>query len=518
MQRPSFIPPPFSVVPFFLLLGWKVVFFILYQFKIEDLWHQQQLAVHLANGWGLHYLHASSGDLSHWYTELLLKWPPLFSILLAGLLKLHFSLPAATYCIVFLSLLLLLASVRIVVRLLQLSEPAQWFLWVILLLNPVLTDLFSVTDLLSLALWITGFALLLQQLMTGKKIPALLLSFLLFLPAAFRYQYYPLVLVLPASVLLMGFTNRNWKLQKKGIVLLAGVLLLVLIQGAVLRYVAGSGAYLADTPGGTVTNLTHMAPFFLYAFIPVYLPVNLLAAPMGMEVQQLYIVTGMVSLLLFVVFLLLLLRNPATGKHQVFRFMATLSVAALFVYLCALSLLYQQQVNGGSTFTYVQEPRYWGIALLLLPLLLVSWMDMNRLTILPQVALLALLLNGAPVAYRLYRTVTETAHPALYSYKTSFKLATDRVIQKDLKTSHLPVVFTCFDSDFGMLNHTGPYALASFDSLVNKGTLRMVKPVWFYMITRDTLRPAEAQFIRTNGLQLKLRQKDWYRLYRLPRS
>lgn len=514
MLRTSFISNPFSVVPFFLLLGWKLLFFSLYQFKIEDLWHQQQLAIHLANGSGLQYLHASVTDLSQWNSDILFKWPPLFPVLLAGLLKLRLSLDAATFCLVFLSFLLLLGSVRIIVSLLQLSVPSQWFIWVVLLLNPVLTDLFSVTDLLSLALWFSGYALLLQQLLAGKKIPLVLFAVLLFLPAAFRYQYYPLVLVLPACVWMMGLNNRNRTLQKNGLILLAVVSLLLLAQILTLRYFAGSGAYLADVPGGSVANLTRMAPFFLYAFVPVYLPVNLLAVPMGVEVQQLYAITGMVSLLLFVIFLLLLLLHPATGKHQVFRFTSMTSIAVLFVYLCMLSLLYQQQVNGNSTFTYVQEPRYWGIALLLLPILLASWMDARRLSIVPQVALLALLLNGTPVVYRLYRTVTEPHHPALYSTRTSFKQATTRVINKDVQTDNRPVVLACFDADFGMLNYTQPYALAPYDSLLRTGAVRSAKPVWFYLITRDTLQPAEQQFIRTNRMQLKLRQKGWYRLYR----
>jgi hypothetical protein len=514
LQNAHFIRSPFSVVPFFLLLGWKLLFFILYQFKIEDLWHQQQLAVHLAHGWGLNYLHASVADLSQWNPELLLKWPPLFPVLLAGLLKLQLSIDTATYFLVFLAFLLLVSSVRILVGLLQLSAPAQWFIWIVLLLNPVLTDLFSVTDLLSLSLWIAGFAKLLQQLLVGKKIPWPLLAMLLFLPAAFRYQYYPLVLVLPVSVLLMALGNRNRKMQINGVLLLVGVSFLLLLQILILRYVAGSAAYLADMPGGSVTNLTRMAPFFLYAFLPVYIPVNVLAGPMGLEVQYLYSITGMVSLLLFVVFLLLLLRYPATGKHQVFRYTATMSIAVLFVYLCVLSFRYQQQVNGATTFTYVQEPRYWGIALLLLPLLLASWMDTSRLTIIPQIALLALLLNGAPVMYRLYRTVTESNHPALYSYRTSFKHAAGRLIESDVKTANRPVVLASFDFDFGMLNYTKPYALVPFDTLLSKGTLKSSKPVWFYMITRDTLQPAELQFIRTNQLQLKLRQKGWYRLYR----
>jgi hypothetical protein len=516
LTKPVFFRSPFALLPFLLLLGWKFLFFSLYQFKIEDLWHQQQLAVHLAHGYGPGYLYATAADVSQWYSEVLFKWPPLFSVLLAGLLRLTIPVGTATLLLAFVALLLLLSSIRSLVRQLQLSPAAQWLLWVLLLLNPVLTDLFSVTDLLSLGLWLTGLSLLMQVLLAGRKVPVVFLSVLLFLPAAFRYQYYPLILVLPVCVFLMGIMNRNKQLWKLGLLLTGGVLFFLLLQVVILNYYAGGGAYLADVPGGSAKNLSRMTPFFLYSFAPVYLPVNLFAERAAYDVQHLYRLASLISLLLFVLFLVLLLRHPATGRQQVFRFMAVSSIAFLFVYLSGLSLLFREQINGNSTFTYVQEPRYWGLALVLLPLLFALWMDAGFRSLLPQAALLALLINLPPLAYRLYKTINDPAHPARYTNRTAFKIQTDRLIRQNTAAYRKPVVLSCFDSDFALFNYSSPYAIASYDSLLNRGRIYASRPVWFYLITRDTLRPGEEQFIRNNSLQQKLREPGLYRLYVQP--
>ncbi|HMO33066.1 MAG TPA: hypothetical protein PKE63_08655 [Lacibacter sp.] len=514
MQRNLHIPSPFSPLFLALFIAWKTLFFVLYQYPLEDWWHQQSLAINLYNGWGLQYLTASPADLAQWQPLTEFRWPPLLPLLLAGLLGLTGGqMDLSAGILTALAFMVLAAALRSLVRQLQLAPLQQWVLWTWVLLNPVLTDLLSLSDLLSLACWLAGLAAVLRFSVTGAGPHPVLFSILLFLPAAFRYQYYPLVPVLPALLLYLAATNRNAQRMRQAAWLLGGVLFLLLAQVLLLRGLSGSGAWLADTWGGSLRNLTRIAPFFLQAFFPVYLPLNLLAEQGLANPVFLYQCAGLLSLALFTGFVFWLLRHPQTGLPAVFRFLSLAWLLVLLLYLCSLSLLFREQVNGPATFTYVQEPRYWATALLLLPLLfLQSFPALRRGGLI--LAMVLLLANLAPAVLRLYKTATLPAHPALYSRRVDFKSQVLRQADDLLRREQRPLVLACFDADYAWHNSRRPYAVVSYAGLLRDGTVKSSRPVWFLLITFGPLRPDEEAFIRRNGLEEVITHPDGYHLYR----
>ncbi|MFN4286188.1 MAG: hypothetical protein ACK4E8_09525 [Lacibacter sp.] len=520
MKLPASITHPFQW-PLLLLFAWKLWLLWQFKFPIEDLWHQQQLATNYVHGYPLAYLHANPANLASWSTEAPYRWPPLLAALLATLAPLAGSVNNATFVTDALALLLLLGAVRSLVLYLQLQPVLQWGVWLLLACNPVLTDLLSTSDLLAAGFSLAALALhlRLQELQQHSGWQVALLVVLSFLPAAFRYQYYPLIFVFPAWMLWSSYRQGNKAAVRfNGTVLLLLVLLLGL-QAFVLRSVAGSPAHLPDIPGFSPHNLVRMSPFFLFALAPVYLYLNLWAGSDAETARLLYSLAGGTSLLLFTGMLWLLKQPPANSRHALFRSAALVWVGVLLLFLSALSISFRQQVHGTTTFTYVQDTRYWAVALVLLPLLLFSWLQQQ-----PRLrrwwyasALLLLLLGAGPLSYRLYKTCIKNELPQPYLMRVLPKERIAAAADSLQQLQKRPLVLSCYDADMAQYNWPGgAYATVAPEALLQQPALQAAQPVWLLLLTRDVPERRDSLLIQRLQLQLHEVVPGRCRIYRNP--
>ena len=506
LKLPSSITQPFQW-PLLLLFGWKLWLLWQFKFPIEDLWHQQQLAVNHLHGFPLAYLHAHPSDLAAWSTEAPYRWPPLLGALLALLAPLTGSVHKATLLTDALALLLLLGAVRSLVVHLQLKPLLQWWVWLLLACNPVLTDLLSTSDLLAAAFALAAMALHLQlhQQHQRSSRQIALLVVLTFLPAAFRYQYYPLIFIVPAWLLWQSYqAGAKTAMRFNGGVLLATALLL-LAQVLILRSFSGTVAHVPDVPGFSPQNLARISPFFLFSLAPFYLYLNLLAGADVNSARMLYSIAGGMSMAGFIGFLWLLKRPASDARHQLFRSTALVWTGGLLVLLAALSVRYQLQVHGNTTFTYVQDTRYWAVVLVLLPLLLMSWLQQqgplykSRLWL----AVSLLLLGAAPLAYRTYKTLFKNEVPQPYLLRLQPKERIAAAVDRLQALEQRPVVLSCYDADMAQYNWPGgASATVGPDTLLQQPQLRAAQPVWLLLITRDVPEARDSILIQRFNLQL----------------
>lgn len=515
LQTKISIPNPFGVFFFLLLVSWKVLFVVYYKYPLDDNWHQQTLAVNFANGFGVNYITASVHNLSDWSIETVYRWPPATALLTGLLLLLTKNISSAVHLLDGIALFLLLSAIRSIVNFLNFTNFQKWLLWLLFFFNPVLTDLFAASDLLSLACWLWSFYYTLRIANEPQKRSVLFpLIVLGFLPALFRYQYYVLIFCLPLAVAFWCYRGGNKLLLKRSLQWLTGTAVLFFLQWFFIKQSGAVANPITDTVGFSPENLSRINAFFLSSFVPVYQFINAYPAGSGTNIIFLYQLAGVASLLLFCFFLYQLFRSSSTTAFSFLKFISLSSVSVIFFLLCFLSLIYKQQVNGTTSFTYVQETRYWGIAIVLLPLLLIgeqSFVEKHWLKIL---LWMCIAICAFVSLYRVQKTVIQKNSSSTYAFRMLPKKKINLAVEKTVAASPLPVVISCFDKDYAMGNYDKPYAVVSNDSLLNNRIIQSAKPVLLFLITRDTLTEAEENFIRVNNMLLIEQTSGVCRLYR----
>ncbi len=464
------------------------------------MWHQKTLAINFANGYGINYINASVADLSLWNTETLFRWPPLNAFLTGVVYYIVHNIDWAVSILDCLTILILFSAVRSIVFLLQLSEKQQWFVWLLFLLNPLLTDLFSTSDLLSLSFWMWSFYLAYHSVLidSKKQTPLLLMVFIGFLPAAFRYQYYPLIFIMPVCLFLLGVRYKEKKLLIRSSLWAGGLFVLLFLQIVVLKFFSSAGIPVTDVQEFSPDNLSRMAPFFLYSFFPAYMFINSGAQIFSYNIVFLYQIVGMISLVTFCVYLITIVKSATTDfKDYFFKSFSLISIFSVFMMLCILSLYYRKQINGGTTFTYVQEPRYWGVVFILIPLFFIVDKSFRTKTILRMFLISCIVLNAILLIYRLQKTNPMNGSAKMQT-KKAIALAISTIIVEDQR----PVIFACKDKDFGMYNFNKPYATVHYDSLMMQSKINTTKPIWFFLITGDKKSVEEERFIKSNQMVL----------------
>ncbi len=506
------IPTPFQLPFFALLICWKWLFIILYKYPLEDIWHQKTLAINFVNGYGVHYLNASVSDLSLWNTETLFRWPPLNAILTGLLTNIIRNVDWAVSILDCVAILILFSAVRSIVALLQLSVKQQWYIWFLFLFNPLLTDLFSTSDLLSLSFWVLSFYFAYSYLLIEKKQSRTLFLLILigFLPAAFRYQYYPIIFILPISYFFIGFQNRYKKLMYVGAVWAIGMLVLLIAQIMILKSITGGGIPVKDVVEFSPNNLNRITPFFLYSFSPIYLIINMASELLSYDLVFMYQLAGIISLVVFCLYIVQFkkqrIQKPA---DYFFRILALISVFAVFMLLCILSVYYRKQLHGISSFTYVQEPRYWGIIFILVPLLFVSDKAAITKKSVQWFLTICICFNTIFSIYRLQKTNNIIGSKKMQN-KKEILLSIDQAVEKNNR----PIIITSFDSDFSMYNSTTSYATVDYNSLLKSGKLMSSKPINFFLITGLKATKEEAIFIGNNQLIFMREINNLYSIYK----
>lgn len=506
------IQTPFQLPFFAVLICFKWLFVILYQYPLEDMWHQKTLAINFANGYGVNYIDASVNDLSLWTTETLFKWPPLTAILTGLLTNIIRNVDWAVHILDCVAILILFSAVRSIIILLQLSVKQQWYIWLLFLFNPLLTDLFSTSDLLSLSFWMCSFYLAFRFLLSNKPKNGLLIFMILvgFLPAAFRYQYYTLIFILPVCFLLFGVQLKLKRLLYCGMVWATGMLFLLIIQIIVLRSFTGGGIPVTDIVEFSPNNLTRISPFFLYSFFPAYLIINTISGLLSIDIVLLYQIAGMLSLIIFCFYLIRIKKQRIQKATDYFFSTLTLvSVFSVFMMLCILSLYYRNQMNGSSSFTYVQEPRYWGVVFVLLPILFISDQSALSKKMIRWLLFIFIFCNAIFSIYRVQKTNT-----LINNVKSQTKKEIIFVIEQTIARENRPVIITYQDKDFTMYNFTKPYATVHYDSIMKQSKINTTKPIWFFLITGTTPFIKEEEFINNNQLIFVDEINYQYRIYR----
>lgn len=486
----------------------------------------------LLSGNGLSFPVANTNDLSSTAYQPMTEWPPLVAYFLSVAKAIVGNSDAADILIMSLGMCLLLLVMHNIMKLLNLTDQTRIILWIIIAANPDPFRGLGISDLYSALFMMWGVLFLLRfiqqpQIHTGQLMAA---SVFFFLPAAFRYQYYPLIFLFPMLLIGAGHVKQNLNLFKKGLLSLSIVFFLLCFQIAMLYQHTGSASYVADDETGFYPqNLLLSYPFLFKAFLNTsYFETKLLFMGQQNMIPYFAICAILSFSLLAGVFAYLLKQIKSFNASaeepaetlKLSRFALFTVAISIVVLLAVLSIRYYPQVQeSGGLFTYVKEGRYFIVSSLLFLVLFASlaqnYVQKFKWNLQFPVRKLAfaslMIINLSLFSKFLYNASTSN----LVDYKgrrTENRQLVQQEIETLLNKYKLPVVAASEDKDLIYYPNIKDYGIVkNFKELLQKG-IHTSQPVQVVLVTRTKLSKRETALIQQRSAKEVFSNK-YYRMF-----
>ncbi|HET6767915.1 MAG TPA: hypothetical protein VFH08_10970 [Chitinophagaceae bacterium] len=197
------------------------------------------------------------------------------------------------------------------------------------------------------------------------------------LPFFFRYMYLPIALLLPSLIALFGIVSKSKHLKAGGFKLLLSSVFLLALFFVFNLFTAGNVLHVHDVGRGFYFNqLARWYPFLPASFISLDFAAQLTEKFSGIEYSRMMDYFKFINGLLFVFFLIFLLRYIYSYKnklqfsrHSIFIIIGSIISFAIIVLLAYLSLTYKELTWGLTKWTHVQHARYFSYLYIFVPLL-----------------------------------------------------------------------------------------------------------------------------------------------------
>ena len=331
----------------------------------------------LLNGHGITITKATINNLAVPVYEPLIMWPPGYTFLLAPLYALFgHNYIAAGITLDILFALLLIFSCRSILKTLNTD---LWIINLFTLFSGFFIYFFyflASSDAIAISLFAVALLCALKvvksQAASAKNI--FLISLSLVFVALLKYMYMPVAVIIPLFLIVAGFANKQSAFKKTGFIALA--LVLITIAGTLVyqKTAGGQATYISATGRGFYPQ--HLLE--TYPFIPAsfFNPASVSSLPVGGQWEQVILIGfRIINWILFIVLLVFAWRYfkknrlaSLTAKRSFF-YIAVLLLVAVVVLLAFLSVrVEKEQIRPGVWWTYVEEPRYYGLITVLLHL------------------------------------------------------------------------------------------------------------------------------------------------------
>lgn len=334
-------------------------------------------AKNIVDGNGYATTQVFADDLAAVVYDPLGKWPPGYSWLLAGLMKVSGAdAITALYIVNGIALVVFLGAVYMMIAALRFAPWARllFMLFAGFFPYPFLGYWFA--DLVAVSFYTLAAALVVNANATGRGLlpkallAALLCSYCIFL----KYLYLPIA-ILP--LLVWGWFSLRYKLPDQFRAALAGSAIITLSAILLVLYQSnntGQAVYINPTGRGFFPeHITKMGPLIPASLADQDFMVNRVSRLLHIRFSQghrLMLVANYVLLAALMV-LLIVWWKRAGGRHRLYTYLALVLSFATGGMLLFLSLTFAPYRSEFVTFwTYVQELRYYGIAVVFIQQLL----------------------------------------------------------------------------------------------------------------------------------------------------
>lgn len=324
----------------------------------------------LVHGHGVSTAKALAGDLSATVYEPLINWPPGYSVLLAPFYILfnHNYIAAGMTLDILSAITLLLVSRRI----LKILDTPIYFINIYTLVSGFFIYYFyfiASSDAIAITFFVVAlyFTILLLESNEhwAKKTTGIIVS--LFISAFTKYLFIPVVFVIPLFLLVKSIADNHLQLKKAAI--FSSVILALALTGLLTyqKFISGSATYISHPGRGFfIDNLLAAYPFVPASFIKPDTIALLFRQP-GVEILTYHIFQWIHFLFVFFVLIYVLwtlYKHGIKGISQMsnFFYLSFFISFAITILLIVLSVrVAKEEILPGYLWTYVEEPRYYGL-------------------------------------------------------------------------------------------------------------------------------------------------------------
>lgn len=467
-------------------------------------------ADNLVAGKGLAYPRTFLIDLSAIYYDPMRYWPPLTAILVAGVKAITNSVVATDLTLMFTGMIAVMFIIKKIIAALDMNPLYQAIAWLTLATNPEPFRSIGISDLYGCLFGLGSVLLCIRYFQSNdqnKKIP-ILASLIFFLPAAFRYQYYPVIFVFPLCMMMAAKVLKNPSLLRKAVFSFFMVGLFLGLQLLILSSYTNSIVYANDPKGFFPSNLAFMYPLFIKTVLNSSYFQNKLEANFNWF-NLAFLIT---NLLLFIIvyswfsaYFLNVCRkirnkfyNVKERKAVLLQFLFFIVSTAVIFTLIAASLIYSSRSGTFGGWTYVGEARYYMIPALLFVLMLLKILqqNLNRSKITALVLGLALTCNAALWCKFVYNIFTDNL-----SKKEAQNIADRAAIEQkiiDLQKKSLPVIVSYTEPYFAFFSIRNQYAITKKVPVLLDSGFKTTNPVHLLIITKNVPTQKETDFLLRN--------------------
>lgn len=311
-------------------------------------------------------------------------WPPGYTVLLAGFLKLfNYNLWGAFTTIDLLTGIGFIFILRNICRVLEFNTVAINFATLVAgCFNYSFISHSQPTDFLTITLLLWGFYLLIKAVKNAevKYRQLFVTAFFWVLPCFFRYSYHIAIGVVPVVILLTGYFTKDKLVFRKGKIILLFSAGFYLLMAGTQYLLSGSLFHVFETQKGIYPqNLLHWAPFIPESFISLdFIYTKFFSEIMNTESFYLFfeIINAFAFLLLLIVVFVQLKKINRNTLPSVTKWFAIISVAlsaGTLLLLIYVSLTNKEQRFHGVPWNYLTVSRYFALLFVFIQLAFIGW-------------------------------------------------------------------------------------------------------------------------------------------------
>jgi hypothetical protein len=464
--------------------------------------YQVMAMQNFVDGHGISLNKVVPGDLSAIHYEPLINWPPGYSLLLSLFYILfHHNYLAAGLALDIVGAVTLIFINR---RILKILEIPLWLVNVFTIFTGFFIYYFyfiDSSDAITISIFMVALYFtirLIKKNQFSAKTTAII-TICLFTCGLIKYLFIPIVFIIPVFIFLKGYAAGITALKKTGII---SFLWLAIFLGSILafqKYSSGSAVYISEpTRGFFPENLLVAWPAYPASFIK---PDTVGAAFHG-AAPVIFSIFQWVHLLIFSgAFLFLFSRILKYGFKRIsvtdsFFYLTFFLSAGIILLLMILSLrVAKEEYFPGTFWTYIEEPRYYGLVNVMLHLGVFVMYPYYRLRHSRSVKYLfiCLLVLMLPETFRgiiftARRVINLNRETYIWQYEYHFQKYADAIIQKEkIRYPDENIVVT--GSSYYAYYRVGIYshvpALTELDKINDLPSLNAKKPTRLLVILQE---------------------------------
>lgn len=404
----------------------------------------------LLNGHGITITKAVIDNLAVPVYEPLIMWPPGYTFLLAPLYALfghNYIAAGITLDIIF--AMVLIFSCRAILRTISID---LWIINMFTLFSGLFIYFFyflASSDAIAISFFTVALssALKIVKSQTASPKHIFLISLSLAFVVVLKYMYMPVAVIIPLFLIIAGFANKQTALKKTGFISLAIVLAAIAVTLIYQKTAGGQAAYISATGRGFYPQ--HLRE--TYPFIPAsfFNPASVSSLSFGGQWEPIFLIGfRIINWILFIALLGLAVRyfqknrfNALTAKRSFF-YIGVLLLIAIVGLLSFLSVrVEKEQIRPGVWWTYVEEPRYYGLITILLHIAFFALFQFYRRTKRQAVKYLLLFFTLLllpeffhGVIFSAKRLINAGKEEYSWQWEDRFQQYADTIIQQEKKT------------------------------------------------------------------------------------